>query len=179
MPAPYVTLAPHIMAPRWRGLAAILALALVAAFTPKSAMAEDAPTIAITPFSFSDTSGEVQDQSAVHQARLHRFAEVLQTSLQKTGDYHVVALSCPSDPCAATPADGADLLKAAQKSGASLVVVGGVHKMSSLVIFMKADVYKVATDRPVFSKLYTFRGDNDKAWVRAAEFLAGEIKAHK
>ena len=179
MPAHCVTLAPHIAAPRWQGLVAILALAFVAAFAPKSATAEDAQTIAITPFSFSDTSGEVQDQSAVHQARLHRFAEVLQASLQKIGGYRAIALGCPSDPCAATPADGADLLKAAQKSGATLVVVGGVHKMSSLVIFMKADVYKVATDRPVFSKLYTFRGDNDKAWVRAAEFLANEIKAHK
>lgn len=171
--------ATHSTKPWWPGLPVILALVLVAAFAPKIAAAAGASTIAITPFSFSDTSGEIQDQSAVHQARLNSFREALQASLQKTGNYHVIALTCPSDPCAATPADGADLLKAARKSGAMLLVVGGVHKMSSLVIFMKADVYKVATDRPVFSKLYTFRGDNDKAWVRAAEFLAGEINAHK
>lgn len=135
--------------------------------------------IAVTDFAFSDTSGEVQDQSAVHQARLQRFKEVLEAGLEKTGRYHVIALACPTDPCAETPAAGASLLEAARKSGATLLVVGGIHKMSSLVIFMKANVYEVAADRSVFSKLFTFRGDNDEAWVRAAEFLAREINARK
>lgn len=162
----------------WRRFPAILALGLTAVLGPGVATAQDARTIAITPFSFSDTSGEVDDQSAVHQARLHRFMDVLQASLQKTGHYHVISLTCASDPCAATPGEGTDLLEAARKSGATLLVLGGIHKMTSLVIFMKADVYKVATNRPVLSKLYTFRGDNDEAWVRGAEFLATEINAH-
>ncbi len=177
------SIAPHAAAPNRQRFLAALALGLATAFVPgvgtAGAAAQGTRSIAVTDFAFSDTSGEVQDQSAVHQARLHQFKEVLEAALEKGGHYHVIALACPSDPCAATPAAGASLLEAARKAGATLIVIGGIHKMSSLVIFMKADVYEVAADRSVFCKLYTFRGDNDEAWVRAAEYLAGEINARK
>jgi len=168
-----------------RGLA-VLAFGLAAALASPAAAAS-VKTIAVTPFSFTDSSsamesampGALPDLSGgaddVHKKRLQHFAEVLKAELEKSGHFHVISLACPSDPCASTPAEGEDLVKAAQKSGATLLVLGGIQKMTSLVIFLRATVYTVASGQPLFSKNYTLRGDNDDAWVRGARELAAEI----
>ncbi len=49
--------------------------------------------------------------------------------------------------------------------------------MSTLITYMKVDVFHVADNRPIFDRLYTFRRDTDEAWLRAEEFLAGQINA--
>jgi hypothetical protein len=157
---------------------AILALGLAAMPAAKSAAAADASTVGVTKFDFTDNASETQFVSPARQTRLQHFADALRSALEKTGHFHVVAIPCPGDPCVGTPADGDELLKSARKSGATLLVVGGIHRMTGVVTFMKADVYRVATDRPILSKMYTMRGDNDAAWAMAADALADAIKAH-
>jgi len=92
----------------------------------------------------------------------------LRKDLAADGRFRVV-LEAKSD---AVPEE---LTQAAKTAGARFLVVGGIHKMSTLVQFAKVEAIDLAADRSVFSKLYTFRGDNDESWVRAEMFLSREL----
>lgn len=73
--------------------------------------------------------------------------------------------------------DAQSLTEAARQSGARLLLYGGIHKMSTLVQFGKAQVADLKSDQVVYDRTITFRGDDDNAWRRAGEFLAeGLIK---
>ena len=60
---------------------------------------------------------------------------------------------------------------------ARLLLYGGVHKMSTLVQFGKAQIVDLESDKVVFDRTITFRGDNAEAWQRAGEFLAEDLLA--
>ena len=131
-------------------------------------------TLAIAGFDYADTSGEMNDQRAAHEARLQDFAKTLQGSLAASGKYRIVPISCGPVPCEART-DPFDLQKAARAAGIKLVAVGGVHKVSTLVQMGKFQIVDEDGGRIVFDRLLTFRGDNDLAWRRAEEFLARAI----
>jgi hypothetical protein len=63
----------------------------------------------------------------------------------------------------------------AQAAGAAFLVIGSVHKMSTLVQWAKFDIVDVKAQKVVFDRLFTFRGDNDEAWRRAESFIVREI----
>jgi hypothetical protein len=135
------------------------------------------PVIAVADFDYADTSGEVRDQQADHAVRLVTLASTLRADLGRSATYRVVALPCEAGHCSADTLDPDALLAAARQAGARLVVYGGIHKQSTLVQWMKVEVVELSTDRLVFDKLYTFRGDTDTAWQRAEQFLAGDIES--
>ena len=148
-----------------------LAMVLPAAH---AAVAAPVP-IAFAGFGFSDSSGEAQDQQAVHAARLRRLQEDVAAGLAKSGKFRVVALSCKTEDCGATDTEAADLAAEAKTAGADLLLIGGIHKMSTLIMWMKVDVVEVKSGKTVLDKLITFRGDNDEAWTRAGEFLLRQL----
>jgi hypothetical protein len=129
--------------------------------------------IAIADFTFTDTSGEPKDQTAAHAERLHRFTEKLARDLEQFGTYQTIPLNCPNEPCPQTPSEKAE---AARATGARLLLIGGVQKMSTLVLWIKADVFDLTTDKPVLSRLLTFRGDNDAAWDHAEDFVLKQLR---
>jgi hypothetical protein len=149
-------------------LGAILAAGL-------QARAAEPITIGVAEVDYKDTSGEQRDQQAAHADRAKRFAESLRKDLEESGRYKVVTLDCGKDPCSVESQIPEDLMTAAKKAGARLLVYGGVHKMSTLVQNMKAQAVDVAADRLVFERLITFRGDDDASWERAERFLAKEL----
>ena len=55
-------------------------------------------------------------------------------------------------------------------------VIGGVHKLSTLVQWIKVDVIEVAANRVVLDRRISFRGDSDEAWERAQGFVSREIR---
>ena len=132
-------------------------------------------TIGVAEIDYHDTSGEQRDQLAAHAERATRFAEALRKDLGASGKYKIVTLDCGKNPCSVENQIPEDLIAAAKKAGARLLVYGGVHKMSTLVQNMKAQAVDVAADRLVFERLITFRGDSDGAWARAEGFLAKEL----
>ena len=137
---------------------------------------ETAPIpIAVLEFDYLDTSGEIRDQSATHSALLEQFATTLRNDLQASRRYQVVSMSCEVDPCSIMQTDPSQLLEAARRAGARLLLFGGVHKMSTLVQWAKAQVVEVETDKLVFDRLLTFRGDDEGAWRHAEGFLAKEL----
>lgn len=134
--------------------------------------AEPAPgiPIAIAEFSYLDTSGEATDQGAAHQARLQAFMAALQRDFDADRRFRPVQLSCGT--CSAPE----DLAQAASAAGAKILVVGGIHKLSTLVEWAKVQAIDIAGDRVLADRLFTFRGDNDEAWDRAEAFLSDELR---
>lgn len=133
--------------------------------------------VAILDFSYSDTSGEQKDMTADHRKWLAALASGLRADLARTGAYRIVTPTCRPEPCAvgSTPLD--ELLRAAKEAGAELLVMGAVHKESTLLQWAKVTGVNVADERVVFDKLFTFRGDSKEAWARAEAFIAREILA--
>lgn len=128
--------------------------------------------ITIADFAYVDTSGEAADQEAAHRERLQAFTSALRRDFATDSRYRVVSISCRLNCMDEEPAD---LLRAAADAGAKIVVVGGVHKMSTLVQWAKIEAIDVEANSVVLDKLFTFRGDTDQAWEKAETFVFKEI----
>ena len=133
--------------------------------------------IAIVDFTYVDTSDEPTDQTAAHQRRLQALMTALRRDVAADGRFHLVTASCKPAPCAEDGPAAPDLLRAAAEAGATILVVGGIHKQSTLVQWAKVDAIDIAANRVVYDRLFTFRGDSDEAWNRAETFVSQEIRA--
>jgi Protein of unknown function (DUF2380) len=160
-------------------IGAILILGSVGVSAAQSAAAPPAKQtgVAILDFSYVDTSGEVQDKSAEHQKWLTALAQGLKADLARDGGYRIVTPVCRPDPCAVGSTPPMELLSAAKEAGAQLLVVGGVHKMSTLIQWAKVTGVTVDDNRVVLDRLFTFRGDSEEAWARAEKFIARDLLA--
>jgi hypothetical protein len=164
----------HFLAPM---LAACLWLA------PSCGKAEDggkqaqAAAIAVIDFDYIDTSGEERDQRKEHEARLDVFMRTLKGDLGSDNSFRLVTPACAPDLCSLAGSTVADLVAAAREAGADMLLIGGVHKMSTLVRWAKIEAIDARTGRVMFDRLFTFRGDTDDAWRRAEAFIANEIAA--
>ena len=127
----------------FRSLAAVAALGLAAALAGSRAQADTTPiepaALAVLNLDYVDTSGEPRDQTAAHQRRAADFVSALQRDLASNGHYRIVPLSCGAAPCKSEMSP-ADIQKAARAVGAKLVLISGVHKMSSLVQWAKIQI---------------------------------------
>jgi len=138
--------------------------------------ARDQPTaLAIVDFDYNDTSGEPADQNAIHQSRLKAFMQAIRSDLAASGKFSLVALSCGSDPCSIMQTPSAEILDKARQAGARLLLFGGIHKMSTLIQWAKIQAVDLKTEKLVFDRLLTFRGDTDDAWKRAEVFVAEQM----
>jgi hypothetical protein len=159
----------------WRLTIAVLALA--AGLSPvRSAQPSGAvPAVMIADFSYLDTSGEPVDQSAAHQRRLQAFMVGLRSELAADQRLRLVDPSCA--PACVADATATDALRhVATDVGAQIVVIGGIQKTSTLVQWARTAVVDVASNRVIFEKMYTFRGDDDEAWQRAEMFISRELR---
>jgi Protein of unknown function (DUF2380) len=161
-----------------RSTVAIAILGLTAAIGGPRARAEVVPTqpaaLAVLNLDYIDTSGEPTDQTSAHQRRAADFVSALQRDLAANGQYRVVPMSCGSEPCEPVMSP-AELQKAARAAGAKFVVLGGVHKMSTLVQWAKIQIADEEQGRIVFDRLLTFRGDTDEAWQKAEAFIVRDV----
>jgi hypothetical protein len=156
-----------------------LAMALITAagsFHAARSLAAPALAVVVADFDFVDTSGEVVNQSAEHRARVALFAELLRDSLAAQREYRVLPFDCPDRPCTATSMTPADFVAAARRSGAQLVVYGGIRKMSTLVQWGEIQLLDLASDKLLLRRTVTFRGDNDVAYRRAADFVGDTLR---
>jgi hypothetical protein len=162
----------------FRSIVAVAAVGLAAALGGLRAQADAAPTqptaLAVLNLDYVDTSGEPTDQTAAHQRRAADFVSALQRDLAANGQYRIIPMSCGSAPCEPTM-NPLELQKAARAAGAKFVLLGGVHKMSSLIQWAKIQVADEEQGRIVFDRLVTFRGDTDEAWQRAESFIARDV----
>ncbi len=158
-------------------LALCLWLAPASANAESSANAAQVAGIAVIDFDYVDTSGEERDQRREHEARLEAFMRALKGDLAKGGSFRIVTPACAPGPCALAGVTVGNLVTAAREAGADILLIGGIHKMSTLVQNAKVEAIDTSTGRVMFVKLFTFRGDTDDAWRRAEAFIVGEIVA--
>jgi hypothetical protein len=166
-----------------RGLAArassrlALAATLALAAAPIAA-ADSAPDgLAIADFDFVDTSGEVESAASDHSARLKAFDSALREGFAAKG-VKLVALACPEDHCSAADPGFEPLASRARQANARYLILGGVHKMSTLVGWVKLVVVDLGRENAVCDRLLTYRGDTLEAWQRAAKFAVRDVERH-
>lgn len=159
---------------RWVVLIAFMFLVVIAVRGSAHA-AENRPSLAIAGFFLIDTSGEQRNQTAEHQARLERFDDIMQKDIAGSGRFTLVEMKCPQPRCSGQSMTMDELLRYARDAGARFLAVGAIEKMSTLVLWARVEVYDVASRKMVFNQLFTFRGDNDEAWQRAAHYVANEL----
>jgi hypothetical protein len=161
------------------GLALVAAAAFYAGPVRQGHAQGEAPVLAVAEIQYTDTSGEVIDQSADHFRRLREFEASLRTDLVASGKVRNVALDCPPNACSVGDINAGQLLDKAQAAGAAYLLISSFHKMSTLVQWAKFDIVDVKTRNVVFNRLVTFRGDNDTAWRHAESFIVREILDHE
>jgi len=131
----------------------------------------------VADFDYDDTSGEARDQSAQHAARVKDFVNLLRDELAAHGRYRILPLSCPEPACSAGRMDANELMQAARRSGARLVIYGGIHKESTLVQWAEVEVVDLDDNKLLLDRLFSFRGDTDEAFRRAAAFIGQSLEA--
>lgn len=161
----------------WIGPRAGLAALLVLLAAGRAEAQNEATPVAVATFSYSDTSGEVRDQTADHRAWLEMFTSLMRDDIGKTGKFRVVDPACAAaEDCAVL--DGVvpeALVASAGTAGARYLVFGGIHKKSTLVQWARLTVLDVQTRAPVLDRLFSFRGDNEEAWRHAARYVASYV----
>ena len=155
-----------------RCTALLIFLAAVTSPTRAPALVEHTTVaIAVADFDYRDTSGEVTDQTAQHDERVHTFTNLIREELSAQGKYRVVALDCQKPECSTTSLGADELVAAARHAGARLLVYGGIHKMSTLVQWGEIEVVDLQRDELLLRRTFTFRGDTDLAFRQAAGFV--------
>jgi hypothetical protein len=156
-----------------RALPAALVVGLAGA-----AAADDPARLAVADLDFQDTSGEVRDQAAEHAARLQSFAAALRDGLSADPAVEIVALSCPATPCTPSEPGVRALAEEARSEGARYLLIGRVHKISTLIGSIQLAVIDLDADAATCDRSLSYRGDTDKAWARAAAFAVRDVGAH-
>jgi hypothetical protein len=164
----------------FRRLSRLVCLSLLAATagTAPPASGEAPSVLAMAKFDFRDTSGEVRDQDAEHRKRLEDVAATLLAELAGNERIRPIALDCRAGGCSARTSGLESLSAEAAKAGATLLLIGEVHKTSTLVGWMKFAVLDLRRKKAMCDRFLTYRGDTDEAWRRAAKFAAGDIERH-
>jgi Protein of unknown function (DUF2380) len=151
-------------------------LGLLLALWPIHSRAADHNTaVAVADFDYQDTSGEVADQAAAHATRVRAFGQLVRDELAAKPAYRIVRLNCDKPPCSATSLGADDLIAAARQAGARLLVYGGIHKMSTLVQWGDVQVVDLEQKKLLLNRMFTFRGDTDEAFRRAADFIGKDL----
>lgn len=131
-----------------------------------------APTAAVFPFEFVDTSGE--NPSPDRDARLRMATSVLTEALEKTGRYERVDLTpfkAEVDKMMPRYLCGDCFLDVARKAGAAFAVVSVVHKVSTLISSMDIGIFDVSTGAFIAHLSGQIRGDTDEAYSHGVKFL--------
>ena len=136
----------------------------------------DAIPVVVADFDYHDTSGEVENKRVEHTARVKTFSSLLRERLAREDKYKVLRLDCAKATCSADSIGAEDLVAAALKADARLLVYGRIHKMSTLIQWGSIQVVDVQQKQLLLNRLFSFRGDTDKAFRRAAEFVGEMLK---
>jgi hypothetical protein len=152
-------------------------LTLLGTGLTQAARAAGKTGIAVAEFDYVDSSGEPADQIAAHEKRLSGFTQSLRDAVAHAPNTRLVTLPCRPAACSAETLAADDLMVLAKKTDATLLLFGGIHKISTLIEFASIELADVKTGKSVLHRSVTFRGDSDEAWQHAAAFCASMVLA--
>jgi hypothetical protein len=158
----------------------LAALCVAVAPCGSVALASAPRATAIFPVELWDTSGEGAKPGQAERLKLA--ITKLTELLEHTGLYRSVDLSTFAARIAATEprynCNGC-WRGVARDAGADLAVLAVVHKVSTLISSVDLYIADVASGEYIAHVDAQFRGDDDRAYVRAFEFLVNERLARK
>lgn len=181
---------------------AIPAALLLAALAGPSAAgpAEAPPRIAVPPFDFTDASAAAPPPAAplpgmtrtappapaaaapapaaeAPAARLAAFADRLRAAIDASGRAATVAPAC-APVCSPLRTPLPQMAEAARAAGATLLLAGGVKRISPAMGTVRLVLIDLPADTVVCQRELTYRGDSPEAWAKAADFAAEDLLAH-
>jgi Protein of unknown function (DUF2380) len=160
-----------------RKVAVLIPIASFVAIVPRcaAAPASEPRATAVFPVELWDTSGEGTTPGQAE--RLSAATNNLIELLEHTGRYRSVGLSRFTARIAATePRYNCNECwrDVARDAGAELAVLAVVHKVSTLISSIDLFVADLATGKYIAHADAQFRGDDDRAYIRAFKFLVNE-----
>jgi hypothetical protein len=154
----------------WRRSLAVLGILLVVPVATVSA--DTPPTIAVFDFEMVDTSGEAftQDQ----QRRLRLASEEMRKLLAERDGVEPIDI----EPERQAIAEAGHLRNCtgcmepiALRLGADLALLGTVHKVSSLILYIAVTIFDAESGAAIKHATVSIRGDTDTAWLRGVRYI--------
>ena len=152
----------------------VIGLAAASSFIAIGRADEHAPqTLAILPFEIRDTSGESGSPDR-HNAMLAALTRIVGEKIEAAHVYKVVpeqrvatAVAAANSGTFLTNCNGCEL-DIARSTGADQVMIGWIYKMSTLIGSLHIET--------TYARVFDFRGDNEAAWQRAADYMVGTMR---
>jgi hypothetical protein len=155
---------------------------LAALITALAVPAAPQQRLLVLDFEILDTSGEPIDHRADHARRLGLIRDSIAQQLADSKTYTIADREAVRGELDAILArqflrscNGCEL-DLARRAGADLVMLGGFHKVSTLIGRMEIAIKDANTGEIVYARMFGFRGDTDEAWLRAARFFIDELR---
>lgn len=159
----------------WRACAALVMISFTAA-----AGETHRPKLAILPVEINDTSGEMAAPDS-HDRMLAALTAFLTERIGQSNLYALVPQARVAEAVQAVNSgtylrscNGCEL-DIARKAGADQVMIAWIWKVSSLVLTLHIEIKDVGSGRSLYRRVFDFRGDNETAWKRAADYMAGTL----
>ncbi len=156
-------------------------LIIVFATLPGSATALQSERLVVLPFEIVDNT-PVSGGEDRNEKMLDKLTNFIAETIDNEGIFKVVSQSQVNQ-----AVDDAQLgtyihtcnqceYDLAKKVQGDKVMIGWIYKMSILVLTMHIEIKDVENERTLISKAYDFRGDNEKAWLRAARYMVRDLE---
>lgn len=158
----------------------LIILSLICVVFPDSLPAAPKERLVVLPFEIVDNTpapgGEIRNQRM-----LEKLTSYIGESINDKGIFDVVSQKEVNEVVGAAElgtyihtCNSCEYDLARQVAG-NKVMIGWIYKMSILILTMHIEVKDVASERTIVSKAYDFRGDNEKAWQRAANYMVRDL----
>jgi hypothetical protein len=159
----------------------ILLLLLYWMVSPIYADARQVDKIAVLPFEIVDNT-PVPGGEARNQQMLQKLTQFITDTIRDEGIFQVVPHASVQQ-----VVDNADLgtyirncnrceYDLAREMKSDKVMTGWIYKMSILILTMHIEIKDVGSEKILIKKAYDFRGDNEKAWLRAAKYMLRDLR---
>ncbi len=143
-------------------------------------VASPAERLVVLPFEITDNT-PMPGAEERNRLRLEQLTRYVARSIEEAGIYDTV----PQEQVERTVSEarlGTAIhdcnqceIDLAQAIDGDKVMTGWIYKMSILILTLHIEIKDVASQRTLLSKAYDFRGDNDKAWRRAADYMVRDL----
>lgn len=161
-------------------VALILCLITAGIFTPAISNAAQGERLVVLPFEIVDNI-PVPGGDERNEAMLEKLTHFIGQMIDEAGLFEVVSQSEVNGVVSAArlgtyihTCNQCEYDLAKQVDG-DKVMIGWIYKMSMLILTMHIEIKDVASGQTLISKAYDFRGDNEKAWLRAAKYMVRDL----
>lgn len=164
---------------QWAVVAAVL-LAIFCVGLPTTTYAAQGERLVVLPFEIVDNT-PVPGGDDRNQKMLNKLTNYIGQSINEEGIFDVVTQTEVNDTVGRArlgtyihTCNRCEYDLAKQVAG-DKVMIGWIYKMSMLILTMHIEIKDVASEKTLISKAYDFRGDNEKAWLRAAKYMVRDL----